>query len=100
MEGAGASACYWGGDKACRTLACLAAFLSCPGVRLAVGEEAYTPKNIKTHLGVISHFHRLRLKKFKLTPQMCFLFFLTSLISFFELNFGWLGFFENVLIFF
>jgi len=31
---------------------------------------------------------------------MCFLFFLARLISFFELNFVWLGFFENVLIYF
>jgi len=57
-------------------------------------------KNIKTHLGVISHFHRLRLKNFKMTPHKCFEFFLATLISVFDLNFGLLGIFENVLIFF
>jgi len=65
--------------------------------------EGKRVKNIKTQLGVISHFHRLRLKNFKLTPYECFFIFPRTPISFFELNFGLLGllgFFENVLIFF
>ena len=35
-----------------------------------------------------------------MTPHKCFEFFLATLISVFDLNFGLLGIFENVLIFF